>query len=600
MTAALPSVLLLDRALPLDQAAAAARGAVRLSLSRAAEARLAEGHRRLQGVIAARRHVYGLTTGFGPLADRLVDPADGVALQQNLVHHLASGVGPPLDWDEARAMVLARLMSIAQGVSGASPAVAGVLVALLNSPFAPEIPSRGTVGASGDLTPLAHMVLCLQGRGRFLTRDGSPVEAAGVVGAALPQLDLTGRDGLALVNGTSAMTGCALLTAADAASALGMAVALSAALAEVLHGRVEAWHPAFAVHRPHPGQARVAAALLARVAGSDRVERRPIAATVLDEAATRDAPSARRIGQDAYTLRCVPQVLGAVADTLDWHDRVVATELASVTDNPLFPVPSDDDADLPPALHGGNFMGQHVGLASDALSNAVIVMAGLAERQVARLTDERLNDGLPAFLHRGAAGLNSGFMGAQVTATALLAELRAGAGAASIQSISTNGANQDVVSMGTIAARQLRRRLELTRQIQAILALAVAQAMEMRAEAGGPRTQVSGTASAHGREGLLGDRAASETSGAGVPTGVGVPTGARSAEADAEGGPAVVPATQQSGLPGFSADACALHALVRRVSPRLETDRPLGPEITALAQLLRGDPGSLRWPDQAA
>jgi tyrosine ammonia-lyase len=347
-----------------------------------------------------------------------------------------------------------------------------------------------------------------------------------------------------------------VLTALDAADALGLAVALSAALAEVLRGRVEAWHPAFALHRPHPGQARVQAALRAGVAGSDRVDRQPIAATILPTGASRGPLSGRRIGQDAYTLRCVPQILGAVADTLEWHDRVVTTEFHAVTDNPIFPDISAADPDAPPALHGGNFMGQHVGLVSDALSTAVIVMAGLAERQIARLTDERLNDGLPAFLHRGTPGLNSGLMGAQVAATALLAELRAGGGAASIQSISTNGANQDVVSMGTIAARKVRHCLDLTRQIHAILALALAQAMELRAWSGvGADMRVP-------RPGDL--------------------------------------ATEPLALAGFSPAARALHALVRRVSPPLDGDRPLGPEITALALALHGDPGKARWRLQAA
>ena len=577
-------VLPLDRNLSLPEAAALARGTRACVLTPAAVARLQAGHARLQAVIAGRRHVYGLTTGFGPLADRLVDPADGVTLQQNLVHHLASGVGPALDWDEARAMVLARLMSVLQGVSGASPAVAEVLAALLNSPFAPVIPARGTVGASGDLTPLAHMVLCLQGRGDFLTRDGVRHAGAALVGTRLPQLDLAGRDGLALVNGTSAMTGCAVLSAADVAQALGVAVALAAVLAEVLHGRTEAWHPAFSAYRPHPGQARVAAALTARVAGSRRVDRRPIAATVLPEDETRGRPSGRRIGQDAYTLRCVPQVLGAVADTLDWHDRIVATELVSATDNPLFPPSTGDDPDLPPALHGGNFMGQHVGLASDALSNAVTVMAGLAERQMARLTDERLNDGLPAFLHRGAPGLNSGFMGAQVTATALLAEMRASAGAASVQSLSTNGANQDVVSMGTIAARLLRQRLDLTRQIHAILALALAQAMDLRATGPIP------TGPDHTGPGVDVHLTPEDAAG-GAPFDVQglAPSGSTSASG-----------ADILGRAGFSASAREIHALVRQVSPPLDRDRPLGPEITALAEALRGDPVAVRWRVQAA
>lgn len=361
-------------------------------------------------------------------------------------------------------MVLARLMFILQEMSGASPAVVEVLVALLNSPFAPEVPARGTVGASGDLTSLVHMVLCLQGRGGFLAHDGTRHDAAGIVGTRLPRLDLARRDGLALVNGTSAMTGCAVLTAVVATDAMGLAVALSATLAEVLRRRVEAWHPAFPIHRPHPGQARVAGALRAGVAGSDRLERKPVAATILPTDKTRGPSSCRRIGEDAYTLCCVPQVLGAVSGTLEWHARVVANELHAVIDTPIFLDMSAADPDGPPALHGSNFMGQHVGLVSDALPTSVIVMAGLAERQVALLTDDRLNDGLPAFLHRGAPGLNSCLLGAQVSATALRAELGAGAGAASIQSISANRVSQNVVSVGTLAARKVRHCLDLTRQ----------------------------------------------------------------------------------------------------------------------------------------
>jgi tyrosine ammonia-lyase len=230
-------------------------------------------------------------------------------------------------------------------------------------------------------------------------------------------------------------------------------------------------------------------------------------------------------GQDAYTLRCAPQVIGAVWDTASWHRAVVTTEFQSATDNPIFP---DHVGGEVHALHGGNFMGMHVSLASDALSNAIVVLAGLAERQMARLTDETLNKGLPAFLLRGPAGLNSGLMGAQVTATALLAEMRT-AGAASIQSLSTNGANQDVVSMGTIAARLLAEKLAALSQIQSILALAVAQAMDILETEG--KTEV------------------------------------------------------------FSAHALALRRFVRAISPELLQDRPLGREIEALAKALhQSDP----------
>lgn len=460
----------LDDRLSLAEAAEIAAGRCRVGLTAQARARTAAAHSRLQQVITEQRHVYGLTTGFGPLANRLVGAQDGTSLQQNLVYHLASGVGPPLPWAVARAMVLARLMSILQGASGASEPAITALVTVLNSDLAPLVPCRGTVGASGDLTPLAHMVLALQGQGGFLTAGGDHLPGPDALARlGLPPLDLGHRDGLALVNGTSAMTGQAVINARTAHRAIAWQERLTAALAEVLGARAEAWDPVFARLRPHPGQQDSTAALQAALAGSGCLVTEPLAARRLtpDDLVVEPVP-----GQDAYTLRCAPQVIGAVRDALAWHDRVVQTELQSVTDNPVFP------ADGPvPALHGGNFMGQHVALVSDALSNAMVVLAGLAERQIARLTDERLNGGLPAFLHKGPAGLNSGLMGAQVTSTALLAELRS-AGPASVHSISTNGANQDVVSMGTIAARLAADKLGLLVQIQAILALAVAQAAD--------------------------------------------------------------------------------------------------------------------------
>ena len=503
-------------ALDIETANGIAEGRVPVCLGPEAAARCRAGHERLRGIIAERRHVYGLTTGYGPLADRLVAAEDGVALQQNLIHHLATGLGADFDWATGRAIVLARLAAISRGLSGAAPQTVAALVAVLNSDLAPAIPERGTVGASGDLTPLAHMVLCLQGRGGFLTRSGGALggaEALARIGS--PPLDLGGRDGLALVNGTSAMTGVALRTSLVTRRLATWALGLSAALSECLGGRAEAWDLAFAELRPHPGQVRATAELQARIAGAARLRSAPLAARSLGA----DPAAREEIAQDAYTLRCVPQVAGAVLDTLDWHDRILGTELNSVTDNPIFP------ADGPiPALHGGNFMGQHVGLASDALATALTVLAGLAERQIARLTDERLNCGLPAFLHGGRAGLHSGFMGAQVTATALVAELRS-AGPASLQSISTNGANQDVVSMGTIAARRARDAAARASEILGILALTVAQAIDLRTREGGPR---------------------------------------------------------------FSRSADALREAVRAVSPALEDDRPLAGDIAAMARVLRG------------
>ena len=516
---ALPPGIELDRTLSLQQAQEIASGHLRPDLSAEAWARCERSHARLVRTIGERRHVYGLTTGFGPLANRLVDTADGIELQQNLIHHLASGQGPDFDWRTARAIVLARLMSILQGYSGASNRSISTLLAVLRSPLAPAIPSRGTVGASGDLTPLAHMALCLQGRGAFFDRAGKRwdgPEAWAQLG--VPPLDLADRDGLALVNGTSAMTGVALCNSGLAWELVKWAIALTAAMSETMGGRLEAWNATFAAIRPHPGQIATTEGLLARVAGSGRLKTAPLAGRCLgaDEIVIEEL-----IGQDAYTLRCAPQVIGAVWDAADWHDRIVATELTSVTDNPVFP----DDTDIP-ALHGGNFMGQHVGLASDALANAVTVLAGLAERQVARLTDERLNNGLPAFLHKGRPGLNSGFMGAQVTATAILAELRT-RGAASAQSLSTNGANQDVVSMGTIGARLANDALLRTSEIMAILALCVAQAVDI---------------------------------------------------------------VEERGETGFSRSARAIRDVVRQRSAPLDRDRPLGEEIADMARAMQVTP----------
>jgi tyrosine ammonia-lyase len=512
--------ILLNGRLTLDNAHAIAVGHLRPVLTQNARARCAQAEARLQRALAERRHIYGLTTGFGPLANRLVAPEDGVQLQQNLIHHLASGIGPDFDWTEARAIVLARLNSILQGVSGASKTSIALLERLLQSDLAPAIPCRGTVGASGDLTPLAHMVLCLQGRAPFLRRDGTALTGPEALAELdCPPLDLSQRDGLALVNGTSAMTGMACCSACEAQRLIDWAIALTAGLAEVMGGRTEAWHPALAEQRPHPGQLAVTAALRQRVAGSAALVTRPIAERRLspEETGPEDV-----IGQDAYTLRCAPQVIGAVQDTLNWHNQVVEIELNAATDNPIFPETVPDDANVP-ALHGGNFMGQHVALVSDALSGAICVLAGLAERQIARVTDERLNGGLPAFLHAGRAGLNSGLMGAQVTATALLTEMRS-QGPVSPQSISTNGANQDVVSLGTIAARHTRRQLRRTSEILAILALSVTQGLHL---------------------------------------------------------------AQRMGRGGHSPSADALQRQIRQISPALSEDRPLSQDIRQLAGLIR-------------
>ncbi|MEM8595065.1 MAG: aromatic amino acid ammonia-lyase [Pseudomonadota bacterium] len=480
-------VLSLGEGLSLEDACALASGAALPSLSEAVAGRIKASHQRLRRCIAEGRLVYGVTTGFGPLANRLVSPDEIETLQRHLIYHLATGVGDVADWRIARMIVLTRLSSISRGVSGASPDLVARLLRLLEGPYAPRIPMKGTVGASGDLTPLAHLALALMGQGGFLDCDGNDVASEHVLRGLGGPLTLCNRDALALVNGTSVMTAVAVLNAVQATRLVRMAEVLTVGFAELMDGTTEAWDPAFADVRPHPGQRATTERLGQLCEGSALMRRTRAADTRLGPTAAGTVEE--RTMQDAYTIRCAPQVIGAVRDMLTVHREIVSRELNSATDNPVFP-----DGAL--ALHGGNFMGQHVGFASDTLSNAILALAGFAERQIARVTDERLNGGLPAFLHRGPCGLNSGLMGAQVTATAVLAEMRTRAVPASVQSISTNGANQDFVSMGTIAARNARLHLADLSQILAILALAVAQGIDCR---GGPGPFAPATRHAHAR-----------------------------------------------------------------------------------------------------
>ena len=307
-----------------------------------------------------------------------------------------------------------------------------------------------------------------------------PAPASAVLAAAgLQPITLGRKEGLALVNGASAMALLAALNGVRARRLLRTSTVVTCGYAEVLGGRWSAWHPLAAEARPHPGQRRATALLWAMSADAPRLQ--PFEATPprIGETGV-DGTARAELPQDAYSIRCAPQLLGAVDDQLLHHDRIVADELTAVTDNPLV-FPEEDVL-----LHAGNFFGQHVSFASDALFNAVAMLGVSAERQVARVTDPQLNRGLPPFLQGNATGLNSGFMGAQVTASALVAELRAKSAPASIQSVPTNANNQDVVTMGTIAARRAGEGVTDVARILAIELMCVGQAIELRQRDGGP------------------------------------------------------------------------------------------------------------------
>lgn len=441
-------------------------------------ARMAAAHATLARMVEERRRIYGVTTGYGPLASHPVTPEHAELLQRNLVYHLCSGVGKPLPAVHVRAMIAARASSLARGYSGISAPLFQRLLDCLNLDLVPVVPEMGTVGASGDLTPLAHVALTLMGEGEMWYQGVRLPAAAALAAAGLEPLTLGHKEGIALVNGTSCMTGIAAVNAERARRAAHLALRLSVLYAECLNGKLEAWDSRFAIARPHAGQALAHQLLMQWANGSARLVPHVQPPPRLDESQAVDGwlPEGE-CPQDPYTIRCVPQVLGAVFDVLRFHDEIVTTELQSATDNPL--VFADDEA----VLHGGNFYGQHVAFASDALLMAITKIAIHAERSIARLTDRAQNHGLPAFLHGGPDGVNSGFMGAQVTASALVAELRTRAVPASIQSVPTNANNQDVVTMGTIASRKTADAIDLVYHVLAIHTLALAQAAELR---GGP------------------------------------------------------------------------------------------------------------------
>lgn len=445
-------------------------------------ARMQAARQLVAQIAAGEEPVYGINTGFGPLSNVRIAHDQLVALQHNLLRSHAAGVGAPLPVAVVRAMLLLSAASLARGNSGARPLLVERLCELLNRRLHPAIPSRGSVGASGDLAPLAHMALALVGEGNMLASELEPADAqpapvvsaqAALAAAGLAPLTLEPKEGLALINGTHLMAayGALLLHDADllfwaAQVAAAMSLEASRGSAAPLDARIHA-------ARPQQGQAAVAAALRALVAGSEILVSHPDCGRV----------------QDPYSLRCVPQVLGAVADGLAFARQLVERELAAVTDNPLcFP---DDGA----VISGGNFHGQPLALALDVLGIVLTQLASFAERRVYLLVSAPdLAMGLPPCLTRN-AGVQSGMLIAQYTAAALVNECQGLASPASVNSIPTGAGMEDFVSMGASAAFKAARILEHAQRVVAIELLCAAQGLEFQR----PLRAGAGVEAAHGR-----------------------------------------------------------------------------------------------------
>jgi histidine ammonia-lyase len=440
--------------LTLDELESVARRRRPVRLDPAARERVVRARAVVDGAVARHDVVYGVTTGFGNFADVVVPRERLGELQLNLVRSHAAGVGALLEEAETRALMVLRANVLAKGFSGVRPETLELLVAMLNAAVHPAVPSQGSVGASGDLAPLAHLALALVGEGDCLAPGGTVPSADALRQASLAPVALGAKEGLALINGTQLMAGVTGLALGEAWRLARTADVTGALTLDALKGTDVAFDPRIHAARPHPGQQASARNLRTLLAGSPIRE------------SHRDCGKV----QDAYSLRCIPQVHGAVRDALTFVTSLVAVEINAATDNPMV------FADTRELLSGGNFHGEPVALAADVLAIAAAELGSIAERRIERLVNPALSD-LPAFLTRE-GGLNSGLMLAQVTAAALASENKVLAHPASVDSIPTSANKEDHVSMGATAAWKAARAVANTRRILAVEAIAACQALE--------------------------------------------------------------------------------------------------------------------------
>ena len=418
----------------------------------------------VEEIVASNTLAYAITTGVGKLSDVRIAGDQIRELQVNLVRSHAAGVGEPLSATETRAMMLLRANSLAKGCSGVRGIVIDTLCEMLNRGVTPYVPSQGSVGASGDLAPLAHLALALIGEGECLDASGAPIASGDALKRAqIKPLVLQAKESISLINGTQGMLAVGTLALLAADILVDSADVLGGLCCDALKGTDAAFDERIHKARPHSGQIKTAANLRKMLEGSQIRE------------------SHRECGrvQDAYSLRCIPQVHGAVRDTLAHCREVFEIEANSAVDNPLVFITDvrNSEGDV---ISGGNFHGEPLAFVLDFLGIALSALAGISERRIERLVNPALSEGLPPFLAQG-AGLNSGFMMAQVTAAALVSENKVLTHPASVDSITTSGNKEDYVSMGMTAAIKLKRIVENTRNVLAIEAMAVAQAIDFLA-----------------------------------------------------------------------------------------------------------------------
>jgi histidine ammonia-lyase len=450
----------LGKNLDLAMVDAVARRGRSVAIDDAALSAMATTRALLEAELASGRTIYGVNTGFGALSESRIEPEHSALLQLNLLRSHAMGVGDPLPSSVVRALLLLRAHTLALGASGVRPAVVEGLVALLQRDVLPIVPCQGSVGASGDLAPLAHLALVLVGEGEASVQGRRMSGAEALASADLQPLQLAAKEGISLINGTQVTAAIGALAAWDVAELVLAADIVGALSLDALLGTMTAFDPRIHAGKPHPGQRRTA----------------EIVASLLVDSPLRE--SHRNCGQvqDAYALRCMPQVHGTVRGALRYVAGVLAIEINSMTDNPLVLARDDGGFDV---LSGGNFHAGTVAVPLDHLTAAITTLATISERRTDRFMGEHTSRGLPPFL-ANEPGLESGFMLAHVTAAALTSECKSLSFPASVDTIPTSAGKEDHVSMGPIAARKLAQVVRNVACVLAIEAIAAARALDLR------------------------------------------------------------------------------------------------------------------------
>ena len=452
-------VVITGKDLTLEQVVAVARNNAEVALSQEAKDNVLRSRKVVDDIIAEKKVVYGVTTGFGSFCNTVIKTEESKTLQKNLIVTHAVGAGDPLPKDVSRAIMLLRVNNLAKGFSGVRMETLQTLIDMLNMGVTPVIPEKGSLGASGDLAPLSHMVLPMLGLGVAEYKGEVTDGATAMKKAGIPTIELTEKEGLALINGTQVMNAVGALTMYDTLNLVKVADVACALSFEAQNGVIDALQPRMHTVRPHQGQMDSAAIINHLLEGSKNVTRQGEIKV-----------------QDAYSLRCAPQVHGASKDAINYVKEQIEIEMNSVTDNPII------FADTMEGISGGNFHGQPMALSFDFLGIALSEIANISERRLERLVNPALS-GLPAFLVEN-GGLNSGFMIVQYSAASLVSENKVLAHPASVDSIPSSANQEDHVSMGTIAARKANTIMKNVRRVLAMELMCACQAIDLRGDKG--------------------------------------------------------------------------------------------------------------------